>query len=54
MLVNGIFNLNPARDAIFRELASVMRPDGAVFVAELILSGPLPPEVTASEANWFA
>ncbi len=53
-LVNGIFNLNPARDTIFRELARVMRPGGGVFVAELILSGPLPPEVTASEANWFA
>jgi len=53
-LVNGIFNLNPSRDAIFRELARVMRPGGAVFVAELILSGPLPPEVKASEANWFA
>ncbi|HXV44816.1 MAG TPA: methyltransferase domain-containing protein [Anaerolineae bacterium] len=53
-LVNGIFNLNPARDCIFRELARVMRPGGAVFAAELILREPLPPEAQASETNWFA
>ncbi|MBZ5703649.1 MAG: methyltransferase domain-containing protein [Acidobacteriia bacterium] len=53
-LVNGIFNLNPAREAIFRELARVLRPGGALYAAELILSAPLPAEVCASESNWFA
>jgi SAM-dependent methyltransferase len=53
-LVNGIFNLNPARDCIFRELARVMRPGGTVYAAEIILREPLPPEVQASETNWFA
>jgi arsenite methyltransferase len=53
-LVNGIFNLNPARDLIFGELARVMRPGGGVYAAELILREPLPPEEQASETNWFA
>jgi arsenite methyltransferase len=53
-LINGIFNLNPARDQIFHELARVMRPGGVVYAAELILREPLPPEVQASETNWFA
>jgi len=53
-LVNGIFNLNPARDAIFRGLARVVRRGGTVYAAELILSGPLPPGARASEADWFA
>lgn len=53
-MVNGIFNLNPSRDAIFRELARVVRRGGTVFAAELILSSPLPPEARASETNWFA
>lgn len=53
-LVNGIFNLNPARDLIFFELARVVRSGGAVYGAEIILREPLPPEEQASETNWFA
>ena len=53
-IVNGIFNLNPSRRAIFHELARVVRGGGTVFAAELILSNPSPPEDRASETNWFA
>jgi ubiquinone/menaquinone biosynthesis C-methylase UbiE len=53
-LMNGIFNLNPARDLIFRELARVLRPRGSAYAAELILAGPLPPNVTQTDADWFA
>ena len=53
-LVNGIFNLNPDRDAIFHELARVVKPSGAVYAAELILTEPLSPETQQSEADWFA
>jgi arsenite methyltransferase len=53
-LVNGIFNLNPKRDLILAELARVMRANGVVYAAELILKAPLPPEVQNSEADWFA
>ena len=41
-LANGIFNLDPARDAIFCELARVVKQGGAVYAAELILRKPLP------------
>ena len=53
-LVNGIFNLNPKRAAIFLELARVVRQDGAVYAAELILKEPLALEIQASETDWFA
>jgi|SRR5215469_4226507 len=53
-IFNGIFNLNPMREMIFRELARVIRPAGTVFAAELILSAPLPSETRVSEADWFA
>jgi arsenite methyltransferase len=53
-LVNGIFNLNPKRAEIVRELARVLRPHGRAYVAELILTRPLPPGDQASESNWFA
>jgi SAM-dependent methyltransferase len=53
-LVNGIFNLNPVRGAIFRELARVVRPGGLVYCAELILKGPLPESAKAGDDDWFA
>ena len=53
-IINGIFNLNPARDTIFRELARVIRPSGSAYTAELILSQPLPRETRTSESDWFA
>jgi len=52
-MVNGIFNLNPARTSIFNELARVLRPGGAVWVAELVLSQPLPPQPQIM-SDWFA
>lgn len=53
-LVNGIFNLNPARAEIFRELARVVRPDGHVYVAELVLQEALSKPDAFTEAEWFA
>jgi SAM-dependent methyltransferase len=53
-LVNGIFNLNPFRDEIFRELARVVRPGGHVSGAELILGSPLPEHLKSGSANWFS
>lgn len=53
-MVNGIFNLNLAREAIFSELARVVRSGGTVYAAELILGERLPPEVQANATDWFA
>ena len=53
-LANGIFNLNPARQEIFRELSRVVARGGTVFVSELILKDALPEEDQGSEVNWFA
>jgi len=62
-LVNGIFNLNPRREEIFRELARVLKPGGAVFGAEIILrKAPRPLRGVvrtlagkgSSADNWFA
>jgi len=51
---NGIFNLNLARAAILSELARVLVPGGLVFAAELVLKGPLPPDIEPSRDDWFA
>lgn len=52
-LVNGIFNLNPARTAIFRELARAVRPGGSVFGAELVLAGAASAG-SSNASDWFA
>lgn len=53
-LVNGLFNLNPNRDAIFSELARVVRQGGVVYAAELIVKEPNPPCDRITEADWLA
>jgi ubiquinone/menaquinone biosynthesis C-methylase UbiE len=53
-LVNGIFNLNPFRDKIFRELVRIVKHGGSVFGAELVLQAPLQESSQAGAANWFS
>jgi SAM-dependent methyltransferase len=52
--VNGIFNLNPARGEIFREVARVVRANGYVYVAELVLREAVSKPDHFTEAEWFA
>lgn len=54
VIINGIFNLNPDRERIFRELARVVRPGGRIFAAELVLSGAFTHEQRADSTNWFS
>jgi len=53
-LVNGIFNLNPARAQLFAELGRVVKAGGTVFAAELILREPGPVAPPESLDDWFA
>ena len=53
-MVNGIFNLNPAREKIFQELARVMKTGGVVYSAEMILREPLSSEEVTNTDDWFA
>jgi len=38
VLVNGIFNLNPERQGLFREMARVLKPGGEAYAAELVFT----------------
>jgi SAM-dependent methyltransferase len=53
-LVNGIFNLNPRRASIFRELARVVRKGGTVYAAEIIEIQPSEQALPSSDSDWFA
>ncbi len=54
VLINGIFNLNPAREAIFAELGRIVRPSGGVRAAELVLTASRLQTAKIDEASWFA
>lgn len=53
-MVNGLFNLNPHRSAIFVELARVVRPGGRVYAAELVAVERTKKDGEIDESNWFA
>ncbi len=54
VLINGIFNLNPDRAAVFREIGRVTRPGGMVYAAELVLTGPLKKKRLRRVDDWFS
>ncbi len=47
-------HLNPEREAIFQELARVLRQNGVVYAAELILREPLAAAVRNDPGSWFS
>lgn len=54
ILVNGIFNLNPDRAAVFREIGRVSKMGGMVYAAELVLTGPLKKRRLRKVDDWFS
>ncbi len=53
VIVNGIFNLNPDKDALLAEVLRVLRPGGRLVTAEIALSGPLPEGEGHTLDDWF-
>ncbi len=53
ILVNGLFNLNPFRNEVFREMARVIKPGGSVYAAELILKKSKPAKKVCDLNDWF-
>ncbi len=54
VLINGIFNLNPDRAAVFKEIGRVTRSGGMVYAAELVLTGPLSKKRIRHADDWFS
>ncbi len=54
VLVNGLFNLNPARHELFAEIFRVIKPGGLVFAAELVLTAPLKKRRLRRPDDWFS
>jgi arsenite methyltransferase len=51
-MVNGLFNLAPDKAAVAAELHRVLRPDGRLVGAEIVITNDRPPDQLDLEA-WF-
>ena len=49
---NCVINLVPDKEAVFREVARVLRPGGRMVVSDIILDGDLPPVVARDLLAW--
>lgn len=47
VISNCVINLAPDKQAVFREIARVLKPGGRVAVSDIALKKPLPPEVSS-------
>jgi SAM-dependent methyltransferase len=45
VISNCVINLVPDKEAVFREVARVLKPGGTISVSDLVLLGPLPDSV---------
>lgn len=54
VLANGIFNLNPERQGLFREMARVLRPGGRAFAAELVFTQPQSAQGVRDINDWLS
>jgi arsenite methyltransferase len=52
VISNGVLNLIPDKEAAFTELARVLRHEGALVSADLLVIETIPPEVLANTDAW--
>ncbi len=52
VISNGVFNLAPDKDRVFAEVWRVLRPNGRLVAADMLLRGDLPLEVRNNPRLW--
>ncbi len=52
VISNGVINLSPAKEDVFREIYRVLRAGGRLQFADIVVNETLPPEVANSLEAW--
>jgi SAM-dependent methyltransferase len=52
VISNGVINLSPAKDALFREIFRVLKPGGRLQFADMVLDGELPSGMADNLEAW--
>lgn len=51
---NGVINLSPEKDKVFREVCRVLRPAGRLQIADIVVHKDIPPAAREDVAIWTA
>jgi SAM-dependent methyltransferase len=52
VISNGVINLSPAKDQVFREIHRVLHPGGRFQFADIVVNQALPADVASSLEAW--
>ena len=54
VMSNGVINLTPDKDAVFREAFRVLKPAGRLQIADIVVHRDIPPAAREDIAIWTA